>query len=64
MEEKKDMYTELQDIRESLEAVLERVDDILDDILDGETLDTVEVPPLINKPRDTFSEEKEDFIAP
>ena len=64
MEEEKDMYTELQDIRESLEAVLERVDDLIDDILDGETLDTVEAPPLTNKRRDTFSEEKEDFIAP
>jgi hypothetical protein len=61
MEEEKDMYTELQDIRESLEAVLERVDDLIDDILDGETLDTVEAPP---RRRDTFSEEKEDFIAP
>jgi len=64
MEEEKDMYAELQDIRESLEAVLERVDDLIDDILDGETLDTVEVPPLTNNRRDTFSEEKEDFIAP
>lgn len=61
-----DMYTELLNIRGSLEAVLNRVDNLIDDILDedDETLDAIEVPSLTDEYEDTFSEEKEGFMAP
>lgn len=61
-----DMYTELLNIRGSLEAVLNRVDNLIDDILDedDETLDAIEVPSLTDEHEDTFSEEKEGFMAP
>jgi|TARA_R110002096_G_scaffold179376_1_gene356384 hypothetical protein len=61
-----DMYTELLNIRGSLEAVLNRVDNLIDDILDedDETLDAIEVPSLTGEYEDTFSEEKEGFMAP
>lgn len=61
-----DMYSELLKIRENLEAVLNRVDNLIDDILDeeDETLDAHEVPSLADEQEDTFSEEKEGFIAP
>jgi hypothetical protein len=53
-------------IRGSLEAVLNRVDNLIDDILDedDETLDAIEVPSLADEHEDTFSEEKEGFMAP
>ena len=61
-----DMYTELLNIRGSLEAVLNRVDNLIDDILDedDETLDAIEVLSLTDEYEDTFSEEKEGFMAP
>ena len=66
MDDVDDMYTELLNIRGSLESVLNRVDNLIDDILDedDETLDSVEIPSLTDEREDTFSEEKEGFIAP
>ena len=66
MDDVDDMYTELLNIRGSLEAVLNRVDNLIDDILDedDETLDSVEIPSLTDEHEDTFSEEEEGFIAP
>ena len=66
MDDVDDMYTELLNIRGSLESVLNRVDNLIDDILDedDETLDSVATPSLTDEHEDTFSEEKEGFIAP